>query len=428
MKIKIFPIASIALTLALIVPATGNALTIEEAVTLALENNHIIKKANFEYSAARETIGAARAGFLPTLSASYTYARSSQEAYLTSSEYSAATITAAYNIFSGFSHINRMRETEARASAAKYMVRSTRADISLGAKKAYTELLRAEGALITAREGVALLERQQDNTELFFREGLIAKNELLKINVELAKAKQTLLEAGGSQRHAFRTLENIIGKTLSGENIAHLSEITETHEMNYEAMKVELLENRSELKYLKSIGLAYDHAADSALGAMMPKVDVSMSFSEYGDDPVIGSRETPYSEETVTMITASWTIFDGLRSNHTKTRLRYLGRAAAEELRHIKKKLLLQLVSSVDAYAIAREKIIVAGTAVEEATENYRVTELQYKERIATTTDLLDARNYLTDAKDSQNNSFYDLHIALAAIERVLERNVPEAQ
>jgi len=77
---------------------------------------------------------------------------------------------------------------------------------------------------------------------------------------------------------------------------------------------------------------------------------------------------------------------------------------------------------------MAREKLVVAEPAVSQADENYRVTDLQFRERVATTTDLLDARNYLTDAKDRYNNAFYDLHVARATIDRVLERNLPQPE
>ncbi len=412
-------------SLLLIAPHTASALSMDEAVALALANNHTVKRAGYEHDSARAGLREARAGFMPVLSTSYSYATSSEDAYGTDSEYSVATVTAAYNIFAGFSDYNRTREAKAKASAARYRARSTRAEVVLLAKKAYTEVLRAESSLTTAKEGVALLKRQRNDSALFFQEGLIARNELLKVEVELAKARQDLLEAEGDHRISRRALEKAIGTELGEDTPEPLSITPDGVEMDFDAMRQELIANRSELRYLRLTQEAYDHAASATGGAMLPRIDLSLSHSKYGDSPTIGGRENSYDSETVSMITASWTIFDGLRSYHGKSRQRYLARAAGENLKETQKALLLQLRRALEDYTVARQKLVVGQTAVGQAQENYRVTDLQLRERVATTTDLLDARNYLTDAKDRYNTALYDLHIARATIERVLERNIP---
>ncbi len=411
-------------------PQHAKALTIEESVDLALLNNHAIKRTAFEYDSARHGVGEARAGFLPSLTASYTYTESSQDAYGGQNGSSVGTITAAYNVFRGFRDTNSEREARARATAARYLARSMRAEVALAARRRYTEVLRAEGALKTATEGVDLLRRQRSDAELFYREGLIARNELLKVAVELAIAKQNLLEAKGGHTIALRSLEKTIGTEVpEGEELVPLTMEPESMmEMDTEAMEKELLENRSELKYLRQSREAYDHAASVAGGAMLPSVDLSVSYYKYGDSPAIGGRDNSYDSATVSMITASWTLFDGMRSYNSRSRLRYMGRAAWERLKGTEDELLLQLKIATEDYAIAREKLVVAETAVSQADENYRVTDLQFRERVATTTDLLDARNYLTDAKDRYNNAFYDLHVARATIDRVLERNLPQPE
>ncbi len=414
---------------ALAAPQQAKALTIEEAVGLALKNNHAIKRTAFEYDSARHGVGESRAGFLPSLTASYTYAESSENAYGGQNGSSVGTVTAAYNVFRGYRDTNSELEARARASAARYQARSMRAEVALAARMRYTEVLRAEGALKTATEGVGLLRRQRSDAELFYREGLIARNELLKVAVELAIARQNLLEAKGGYTIALRSLEKTIGTEVpEGEELVPLTMAPETMEMDTKAMEGELLENRSELKYLRKSREAYDHAASVAGGAMLPSVDLSVSFSKYGDSPTIGGRDNSYDSATVSMITASWTLFDGMRSYNSRSRLRYMGRAAWERLRETEDELLLQLKIATEDYAIAREKLVVAETAVSQADENYRVTDLQFKERVATTTDLLDARTYLTDAKDRYNNALYDIHVARATIDRVLERNLPEPE
>jgi outer membrane protein TolC len=63
----------------------------------------------------------------------------------------------------------------------------------------------------------------------------------------------------------------------------------------------------------------------------------------------------------------------------------------------------------------------VAEVAIDQGEENYRVVESQFKERVATSTDLLDARFLLTRAKNQYNDAVNDLRLSAAQIERVLE-------
>ena len=65
--------------------------------------------------------------------------------------------------------------------------------------------------------------------------------------------------------------------------------------------------------------------------------------------------------------------------------------------------------------------------AVGQAEENYRITKNLFRQRIATNTDLLDARNFLSRARTDYYDAVYGLHLAAATIERVIERGPASA-
>ncbi|HDY71238.1 MAG TPA: TolC family protein, partial [Nitrospirae bacterium] len=73
-------------------------------------------------------------------------------------------------------------------------------------------------------------------------------------------------------------------------------------------------------------------------------------------------------------------------------------------------------------YRVAGERLGVSKKAVEQADENYRITENRFRQRMATTTDLLDARFLLTRARIEHNNARYDIYLSMAEIDRVVER------
>ncbi len=121
------------------------------------------------------------------------------------------------------------------------------------------------------------------------------------------------------------------------------------------------------------------------------------------------------------MLTATWNIFDGLQRKHEIEKARYLQEATAEELRDAEDEVLLQLSEALEGYRVSGGKLDAAQVAVEQAEENYRVTDNQFRNRLATSTDLLDARFFLTRAKNQRNNALYDIHAWRARVERAVE-------
>jgi outer membrane protein TolC len=394
-------------------------LTMEGAVSLALENNHRIKQFERQESASREDVGAARSGFFPSLDLMYSYTESTEEIFFGAWQY---TVSTSYNLFDGFSDLNGLRAARAEARASLYRKRGVMADTVLSVKTAYAEVLRARRLEETARESVELLERQVRDSELFFREGLIARNELLEVQVELASARQELLQAEGNRRVALKRLERAMGAEVpEGEEITDLSEAPDGVEETFEALSEEMLGQRSELNFLRLRRDARRHEMKALKGGYLPEVDLTVSYDVREESTLTRISDTE-NEELRGVVTARWNLFDGFGTTHRKKSAMYLTRAAEQELRDTEEELLFQLREALEDYRISKGKLEVARTAVSQAEENYRVTESRFRERVATGTDLLDARNFLTRARNQYFNALYDIHIAVARIERVVER------
>lgn len=416
---------ALALLAAAFLAGSAFALTMEEAVSLALQNNHRIKQFERQESASREEVGAARSSFYPSLDLMYSYADSTEELFSSAWQYTAS---ASYNLFDGFSDLNGLRGAKAEALASLYRKRGVIADTVLSVKAAYAEVLRARRLEETARESVELLERQVRDSELFFREGLIAKNELLEVQVELASASQELLQAEGNRRVAFKRLERAIGTAVSGgEEITDLSEAPVAVEETFEALAEEMLDRRSELNLLRARRDARRHEVKALKGGFLPEVDLTVTYDVREDGTLTGISDAE-NDELRGVVTARWNIFDGLGTTHRKNSAMYLERAAEQELRDTEEELLFQLREALEEYRISKGKLEVARTAISQAEENYRVTESRFRERVATGTDLLDARSFLTRARSQYFNALYDIHIAVARIERVVERKAVKGE
>ena len=89
------------LLLAVFTAGTASALTIDEAVELALDNNHRIKEALHLEQSAAAAIGVSRSDFHPSFDASYAYRRSEQEIFNLGDEASTFTLDLSFILFRG---------------------------------------------------------------------------------------------------------------------------------------------------------------------------------------------------------------------------------------------------------------------------------------------------------------------------------------
>ena len=404
------------------------ALTIDEAIELARANNHRVKQYRHLTEAQENRVGSEAAAFWPSVDLDYTAVRSDEALVFGNpiifqkQTQSTATATASYNLFSGLSDWHDVKSAQALLQASRYELQGVEADIVLEAKNTFIEVLRAQQNVLVAREAVTLLQSQRRNAELQYRVGLTAKNELLKVEVELASAQQERIRTEGLLRVAKRALERAIGVTMSDDaSLEELGEIEKTA-IDIDQLADIMYDKRSELAYLTSRKKSREYTRRSILGGYLPSIDLSVSYSQFGERLATDGRiDTLPDEETQTLITATWNLFGGLKTARDAAAERAEILALEERVLDTKQDLLLQLRQAVEVHTVSAERIRVSKTAVAQAEENYRITENQFKQRVADATKLLEARILLTRSRSEYISSIYNHHRSIAAIERVIE-------
>lgn len=396
------------------------ALTIEEAVGLALENNHAVKEQALLVDAQKERVRMQEGYFLPTIDLGYSFTWKDKALVTTTNEDSTASAELTYNIFNKLVDTRELNASKAMLKSAMLMQKSVRADIVLSLKKAYIGVLRAGQDLLAAKEAVELLERQRKDAELYYREGLFARNDLLKVEVELASTRQALLQAESSRRTALMALNRITGlSTKDGE----LSDIGQARpiETDREVLGALMLKRRSDLAYIKALREASLHKRDALRGMYMPRVDFTAGYYRYGDSLFPGSRDNMHDTEASASVRVTWTVFSGFKNTRAAAAQDSHAKSLQEKIKDTEQALFLQLEIALEGYRVSAGRLKVAQKAVEQAHESYRITDSQFRQRMATTTDLIDARAFLTRARKDFNNAHYGMHEAIAEIERVIE-------
>ncbi len=399
------------------------ALTLDEAIVAALQNHQRIELFRATADQTKAAVGVSRAAFLPRVDLDYSYTERDEDPRSLGEESSILTLGASINLFNGLSDYHSYRAASRRAQGADYRLQGTRADIVLETQQAYIEVLRANRSVATAAEGVELLERQKRDAQLKFDYGVIARNDLLRVEVELSSARQDLLQAEGQQQIARRLLERTTGLRLPAEE--SLQDLNATALQSFDPKRVDsyrqqLLANRSELNYLRNELLAARRDRRANQGAYLPQIDLTVAHEEYSDDIAVSDNN---DQNNLLLLRASWNLFDGFAREKTIAAADARARAVAAELRDTEAALVLQLETALQNLRIASGRQQEARTGVTSAEENYRVTENRVQQQQATTVDLLDAQFLLTRSRNLEVNARYDFYLSAVQLERILERN-----
>ncbi len=404
------------------------ALTINEAVNDALRYNPRVHQFVELENAAGARADQARAPFWPRIDANYSYWRGDRDPSLNSRELSLAETSAGYNLFNGGSDWFRLHEAKHRASAANYQRRSTVADIVLETKQAYIEVLRTSRTVATERKSVELLEQQRHDTQLRLEQGLVARNDLLRVEVVLATARQLLSIAVGRHEISRQALALALGRPVGqDEEVTDLS-LEPALPGPMDGLHQEMFVNRSELKFLNSLLAAEVAGRKAVRGDLLPDIDLVLSYDRFGNDALPEPGDADYDSESRAIVRATWTLFSGFDTRYELVGREHEIRARQQEIKATEDRLTLQLQTALEAFRVSGENLATASAAAVQAEENYRVNENRYRANIATTVDLLDAQEYLTRARNEKVKALYDLHLSAAAIERVLERGPTRAE
>lgn len=396
----------------------ANALDINSAVNLALKNNNELKQKFYEYDEAKENIELNKSGFKPKLDLSYTYTDRSKTQNSLKRDSSASAVLS-YNLFNGFSDYNLVKSAKYNAKASNLTLFAFKQDIVYNTKTAYIKFLNKRKNKSTYEVAYKLFKKQYEDSKNRFEQGLIAKNDLLDIQVKMLDAKQNLTRAISDLKIARYELSNILGGIdLQNQTIKELDDKIITKN----SYKIDYLDNRSEIKALKMSIKSIDSKVDSTKGEFLPSIDASLSYNKYGDDSM--PKDLEPDDQKVAQVQLKWNLYNGgvKYSNIDINRLKM--RQLKEQLEKTKLDIKLQYQKAKSDLEVANLNYDSAKLALVQAKENYKIVNNKYEEGIVKPTDLTDANYLLTNAKQKFYQAYYDKFLAIAKLDRVFEKSL----
>lgn len=428
---KRFLLLSAALTMALGQSAFAGetvALNLDDAMLRAFQTNPTVSIAQYELDSARASYNAARQSRGISISANHTTQRGGYDDNIIkktdatgawTGEYwknignnHSNGLTASLPIFTGGKLSGTIKQAKANYQYNEVGVQRTYNEMRSTVTDGYFNMLQADNIQKLSAESVTRLEDHLKNVQAQYDVGVVAKVDVLRSQVELANAKQTLIQAENSYQVAEANMNKIVGLPMDTNLKLDNLLVYNAYDKNMDDCLAYAAEHRPELMQAK-------YNVDAAKGALMvarsghmPQVAASASQS-WSDSNWPGDEKGNWGVG----VNVSMNVFDtGVTLSKIHGAEADL-KKAEETYRNTVDSVNLDVRSNYLGLREAEKRISTTKLAVEQADEDYRIAQLRYMSGVGTNTDVLDAQVALTQAKTNYTKALYDYNTSKTALE-----------
>jgi len=404
----------------------GRVLTLDEAITIALESQPQIQARLADYLAARFRVDQALAPLLPQLTGSWTAQREQSVAVsrgvsgalpprtVTSWETSTtAQVSASQLLFDFGKTLAATDAAKKNAAVSLEDVELQRQLITQAVKESYTNINFAQRLIRVNQQALERAELNLRSARGFFEVGTRPKSDVTRAEVDVANARVDVIRARNAERVARVALNTAMGipadtPTQVQDNLTHTPVSLDRSQLLAEALR-----QRPEYRQTRLRVDAAEATVRQTFRNFFPDITGGGSY---------GASRADMNEIWELSLSLSWTLYDGggRIARHREARAAF--DAAQARVRAAELDISREVEQAQLTLGETEERIQAAQKAVESAQENFRLAQGRFDAGVGTILELTDAQLALTQAQNTEAQALADFRIALARLERALGR------
>ena len=408
--------------------ASGDSLSLERCLEIALDNSTEIAIAEGDVTRAELGLKDAWSAFLPELrlSGGYDLSDTFNRLEWNNNHYSVS-LGAAISPFNGGRNFINTAKSRETLSSAEQSHRLTVIGKVLDVMSKYYSLLEASEILDLRKESLAQKRTHYEFASAQFELGLVPRSDVLKAEVAVLSGSVDSLEADGNLLLAEADLNDAMGIGLDNPTrISHVTVKKETppalQDCLDEAFKLrpELLQQQSNLEVRKqNVRLAQIER--------WPKLTITGSYNAYIDGFLFDGlpvNRTNWEDNTDWRVGIGLTfpIFDGGVSSRAVRTARIDLQESELNYSDLEKQVDLEVKSTHLDLVTAMRRIDLTEKEVESAEESYNAALGRYRTGVAPITEVIDAAVALSDSKVGHTKARYDYLLAQAKLRQAMGR------
>lgn len=407
----------------------GTMLSLDTAVAMALANNPALVESLERLASGQENAKAVRADTLPKLSTSYSYLGTEDAPYVNfngnravvdSRDNFAWDLKITQPLFTGFALSAKIKMAELGVDIRKVEHQLVTLELIEQTKFSYYEILRQRQFLRVAEETVAQLTAHVADAGHFYDQALIPYNDLLKSRVALNNAQQRRLQVQSNLEMAGAHFNTLLKLPL--DQTPEIADLQSSPGVlpDLDHLQKASLADRPEIRALQLAMENSDQQVRLAQSSYYPEVDLEGRYVRNGDNPTASNNDYANDHNASVGLKATWTFFEWGKQRALVSKEVHEHGVLAAQLETLRDTIRLEVKQSWLHLKVAAANIRTVESARNQAEENYRITRLQYRQNLATSSDVLDAQTMLSEAEGNACNSRYDYLRAEAEVDRAI--------
>ncbi len=398
-------------------------LNLQDAMERAFNTNPAITIAGYERDSARANYNAARQSRGISISGTHRTNRSGYddgswlEGKFTKQigNTHANGLSASMPLYTGGKLSGTIKQAKAGYLISEQGVQKAYNDMRSTVTNGYFGMLQADNMQKLGRESVDRLTDHLKNVQAQYDVGVVARVDVLRSQVELANAKQSLIQAENAYQIAEANLNKIVGLPMDTQLKLDDILVYSPYEKDLPYCLNYAADHRPELEQAKQNVEAAKGALRVAISGHMPQV-AAVAEQNWSDKNWPGDENGNWGVG----VTVNLNIFDtGVTNSKIHGAEADLAKAH-ENYRDAVDVVNLDVRTNYLGLREAEKRIDTTHLAVSQAEEDYRIAQLRYMNGVGTNTDVLDAQVALTDAKTNYLKALYDYNTCKTDLETAI--------
>jgi len=433
------------LVLSVTIVAQQRTLTLEEAISIGMENSKALHSSLMKSDYAEARASEVSASLYPSLKA--------QLGYQNLSNIPAAAVVLPANVFApGFppkpetvtlSNVILNNYTaratlqqplftgwrlQSAADNAEYTANAIHDDFEKDKQQVLYDIKASYWAVYRAREmkrltdeNVAQMTQHLDDIQNMFNQGMATTNEVLKTKVQLANARVLQSDAENSVKIALISFNSTIGLPLETD-VTIGSTLTPTTKdfAGLDQLIKTAFDQRSDVQSMEWRIRAAQSGITAAQSGWMPQIILTGNYYYSRPNQRIFPAVDQFKDSWDVGVNLQFDIWNNLTTVHQTSEAQAQYEQAKDSFGMLKDGVTLDVTQSYLTFEQAKKKIELAQLSVDQANENLRVTREKFKAELTTNSELLDAEVALLQAKVQLVQSLVDHELAEARLEKAV--------
>lgn len=374
----------------LLLPTLASAWNVSELQKSAASQRYLVRDYQAALEQQQQNVRKQRGTFLPAIDLFYQAEQLRDETVLQEEQSHRRGVELSWNLFHGFGDYYRLLSTQQQQQVADLQRQEIQQTVQQQVAQTCLNLHQQQQNLHVAQREVSLYQQERQNAQAKYDVGLITRNEVLRIEVELENSQ---LDVNRAETIILQQLAHLQRQTLTNVQLEELdlAEFSHLPELNTRtALQQQLQSSNRELQALQTLIDSAKLEQKAARDTFLPRADLAATYQRSENELLIDDGDSR-DEQLSAQLRLSINLFDGFKDDAALQHARIAAKRALFRYQEREHELVTELENSVRDFNLAVNNLHVAKTNRKQTEENLRITRVAFDQGLTTSVELLDA-------------------------------------